>query len=131
MMDKNDSTSAASTPPSNATPFFASTTSEFEDAKREKVIKSTDENSGKVTTDGELMAKLSESEEWTTRSLTEVFEVDETMPSMSPEDVAKKEKMKRLAERDLGASIYGLRKSLQNEDFRKIFPKKNYYIGEE
>ena len=37
---------------------------------------------------------------------------------------------KSIAERDLAASIYNLRKVLKTEDFRRVFDSRNRFIGE-
>eukprot|EP00529_Nitzschia_sp_RCC80_P032439 CAMPEP_0113471482 /NCGR_PEP_ID=MMETSP0014_2-20120614/16999_1 /TAXON_ID=2857 /ORGANISM="Nitzschia sp." /LENGTH=234 /DNA_ID=CAMNT_0000364115 /DNA_START=324 /DNA_END=1028 /DNA_ORIENTATION=+ /assembly_acc=CAM_ASM_000159 len=105
--------------PSNV-PFFASTASTGGNKKKEKVIKNQNEDDGTFTTDGDLMAKLSEQEEWESRSLFEVFRNER---KASTDDA--------LSDRDVAASIYGLRKSLQLEDFQKIFDKRNRFIGDQ
>jgi hypothetical protein len=99
-------------------PFFASAD---RSPKKEKVIKTQNKETGLITTDGDLMATLSEEEEWEPRPLLEVFR-DENEVSLVAQG---------LAQRDVAASIYNLRKTLQNDDFMKIFNKKNYFIGEE
>lgn len=90
------------------------------DEKRIKVTKSTDDESGLITTDGELMAMLSEEEDWEVRDLFDVFK-DELEES----DVSK-----QLRKRDVAASIVNLRMSMHNEDYRKIFNTRNRFIGE-
>lgn len=101
-------------------PFFASKTASFdENKKKEKVIKSKNEE-GLFTTDGEMMAALSESEEWQVRPLQEVFENEEKEKSDDP-----------FADRDVAASIFNLRKTLQTEDYKKIFDQRNRFIGEQ
>ena len=103
-------------------PFFATTTPiDGSKKKKEKVIKNQNENDGTFTTDGDLMAKLSEQEEWESRSLLEVFRNERK--ATATDDA--------LSDRDVAASIYGLRKSLQLEDFQKIFDKRNRFIGEQ
>jgi hypothetical protein len=106
-------------------PFFASREAPPERAdKRQKVIKSIDEATGLITTDGEKMARLSEEEAWEARSLFEVFEneiADKDAYSVTS---------KQLATRDVAASIWNLRKTLQSDDYRKIFDEKNWFIGE-
>jgi len=94
--------------------------SSIETEKRTKVTKTTDDESGLITTDGELMAAISELEDWEIRDIFDCFE-DELEES----DVSK-----QLAKRDVASSLYGLRMSMQNEDYAKIFNKKNYWIGE-
>ena len=102
-------------------PFFASqaaTKNKREGEKKEKVIKSKNEN-GLFTTDGALMAELSESEEWEARPLLDVFQNDNKKANTKD----------TLADRDVAASIFGLQKVLQTEDFLKIFDKRNRFIG--
>ena len=98
-------------------PFFAMNSVD-DNEKKEKVIKDKNED-GLFTTDGDLMAKLSEEEEWESRPLLEVFknEREKSTEAMG-------------IDRDIGESMYNLRKSLQTEDFRIIFDKRNRYIGE-
>jgi hypothetical protein len=103
-------------------PFFATLSNgstEKRNSKREKVIKSQNEE-GLFTTDGDLMAKLSEEEEWESRSLFEVFQNERNRPEKN-----------LLAERDVAASIFNLRKQLQTEDFQRIFDQRNRFIGEQ
>lgn len=97
-------------------PFFAMSSDDA--GKKEKVIKDKNED-GLFTTDGDLMAKLSEEEEWESRPLLEVFQNE------------KEEKPEAMnIDRDIGQSMYNLRKSLQTDDFMKIFDKRNRFIGE-
>jgi hypothetical protein len=101
-------------------PFFA--TQEVvakKDGKKEKVIKNKNKE-GLFTTDGDLMAKLSEEEEWESRPLLEVFQNER---GDAPKD--------SLADRDVAASIFNLRKVLQTEDFQRIFDQRNRFIGEQ
>lgn len=110
---------------SSNVPFFASKASPSTTSKRQAVIKSTDEKTGLITTDGEKMASLSEQEEWECRSLFEVFENEtEGMDAYSAAS-------QQLAERDVAASIWNLRKTMQTEDYQKIFDKRNRFIGED
>lgn len=88
--------------------------------KRTKVTKSTNEDSGLITTDGELMAMLSEEEDWEVRSLLDVFE-DELEES----DVSK-----QLRKRDVAGSIAAMRLRMHGEDYLKIFNTKSRWIGE-
>ena len=69
------------------------------DDKRTKVTKSTNEDSGLITTDGELMAVLSEEEEWEVRSLLDVFEDELEVSDVS----------NQLARRDVAGSIAAMR----------------------
>ena len=114
-----------------AVPFFASVeTSDDESAssegRREAMIKAVDQDTGLVTADGEKMAALSEKEEWQVRSLLEVFENELNESDGDVYSLASKQ----LAERDVAASIWNLRKELQMEDYKKIFDAKNRFIGE-
>mmetsp|Transcript_44099 Transcript_44099/g.44770 ORF Transcript_44099/g.44770 Transcript_44099/m.44770 type:complete len:297 (-) Transcript_44099:142-1032(-) len=119
--DKNDEDGKTDKKSSkkNNVPFFASSSSMNSDIdnvkKTEKVIKNKNEDTGLFTTDGDLMAKLSEEEEWESRSLLEV--VEKTVKSKN-------------VDRDIAKSIYNLRKSLQTSDFTKIFDKRNRFIGD-
>lgn len=90
------------------------------DEKRLKVTKYTNDESGLITTDGELMASLSEEEDWEVRSLIEVFE----------DELEESEVSKQLRKRDVAASIVNLRMSMHNDDYRKIFNTRNRFIGE-
>jgi hypothetical protein len=98
-------------------PFFASK-DVVKNNKKEKVTK-TQNDEGLITTDGEMMAMLSETEEWESRSLLDVFENEN-------ED----SRVDYFADRDVSASIYNLRKTLQLKDYQKIFDKRNFFIGD-
>jgi hypothetical protein len=107
-----------------AVPFFAA--SQPADAvdntqRRDQVTKYRDEATGLITTDGEKMAAMSESEVWETRSL---LDMNDTIPDKSTAS-------KRLADRDVAASIFNMRRHLQVNDYRKIFDTKNRFIGED
>lgn len=98
-------------------PFFAMNAAD-ENGKKEKVIKDKNED-GLFTTDGDLMAKLSEEEEWESRPLMGVFKNER---EEEPDPIG--------INADIGQNMYNLRKSLQTEDFGKIFDKRNYFIGD-
>lgn len=112
--------------PKTPLPFFASKSS-TPDAKK---IKSKTK-SGEIIADGEEMASLSKSEPWERRSLSQMFEresrTDYDGNLVEGEQIDPK---KVLADRDMAASIYGLRKKLQNDDFMKVFDKRNRFIGD-
>ena len=116
--------SSSSTPTQNTaapgTPFFAERS-----VNRDRVVKSIDVNTGLITADGEVMAAISEQEDWEMRSLAEVFDNE-----MSENGDVYSAASQQLAERDLAASVFNLRKHLQTEDFLKIFDKRNFFIGE-
>lgn len=112
---------AGNSPIANAKlPFFAAALPKKNGNKRDRVIKSKNRD-GLFTTDGDLMAKLSEAEEWEVRTLLEVFE-NENKDALDKNT---------LADRDVAASIFGLQKVLQTEDFQKIFDERNRFIGEQ
>jgi hypothetical protein len=89
--------------------------------RRDQVTKYRDEATGLITTDGEKMAAMSESEVWETRSL---LDMNDDVPDKSTAS-------KRLADRDVAASIFNMRRHLQVNDYRKIFDTKNRFIGED
>jgi hypothetical protein len=115
-VDGGDDTEDAAEGTKNV-PFFAAKVKAKEN-KRDQVVKATNAD-GLVTIDGDLMAKLSEAEEWEVRSLVEVFE-DQQKMSEEP-----------LVNRDVAQSIMGLQKVLQTADYLKIFDKRNRFIGEQ
>jgi hypothetical protein len=95
------------------------------DAKRNIVMKSKNDD-GLITVNGDEMAKLSEEEGWSVRPLDEVFqnELDEEADVYS--------KMSQyFGKRDVVASIWNLRKTMQTDDFQRIFDKRNRFIGED
>jgi hypothetical protein len=107
-----------------ALPFFASQSAGAVDdtQRREQVTKSTSAT-GLITIDGEKMAAMSEQEVWETRSLLDLNSGDD--------GAGKSTASKRLADRDVAASIFNLRRHLQVNDYRKIFDTKNRFIGED
>jgi len=103
-------------------PFFMKDTTPVEESdevekKRKNVTKSQNDED-LITTDGELMAALSEEENWEARPLGDVFEKES------------KAVVRKLADRDVAASIMNLRMSMQGEDYKKIFDKANWFIGD-
>lgn len=112
------------------TPFFASKNKPSSEAdaslRRDRVTKAKDEKTGLITADGEKMAARSEEEEWEFRTLLEVFENE-----MEENEDVYSEKSQQLAERDVAASIWNLRRKMKTEDYLKIFDKKNFFIGED
>lgn len=88
---------------------------------RDRMIKSKNEETGLIMCDGDIMAELSESEEWEQRSLLDVFE----------SEIEDDEITKQLASRDVTASIRNMRLKMHNEDYRRIFDKRNRFIGED
>jgi hypothetical protein len=104
-------------------PFFAAAVTID---KRERIIKSRNAETGLITADGEKMARLSEEEPWEVRSLMEVFQNEN-----ADTDMLDTLSSKNLAERDVAASIFNLRKQMKVEDYRKIFDSRNFCIGED
>ena len=106
-------------------PFFAAKASSTS-SDREELIKSRNEETGLITTDGEKMAKKSEEENWKGRRLGEVFENeingDEDVYSLAAQ---------QLGDKDVARSIFNLRKSMKTEDYNRIFDKRNRFIGED
>jgi hypothetical protein len=127
---------AAATATGKNLPFFASkttaptttTTTSTASAnnnnsnKMDQVIKSRNQETGLLVADGEKMAQRSEGEEWVRRPLLEVFEQEGEESATATSG---------LANRDVAASIYNLRRLLQTEDYRRIFDSKNRFIGED
>lgn len=111
----------SSTETTGGLPFFAKRTID-----RERIVKAKNETTGLITADGEAMAAISEQEDWEARPINEVFE-SEVGEKLDKYSVASQQ----LAQRDVAASVWNLRKQLQNEDYQKIFDKRNYFIGED
>jgi len=109
--------------PEKNTPFFAQRS-----VSRDQVVKSKDDKTGLITADGEVMAAISEQEDWEMRSLSEVFEneTDENGDDYRYYSAASQ----HIAERDLAASVWNMRKTLQTDDYFKIFDKRNRFIGD-
>jgi hypothetical protein len=124
-LSEENSDGAAEEGRAQALPFFAAQTAATVDdtQRREQVTKYRDETTGLITTDGEKMAAMSESEEWETRSLLDLNGGDDGK--------GKSTASKRLADRDVAASIFNMRRHLQVGDYRKIFNKENFFIGED
>jgi len=110
---------------SSSLPFFAARSTVEAPVKRQAVTKTINEQTGLITTDGEKMAQYSEQEEWERRPLSEVFENE-----LSDDDDVYSQASQQLAQRDVAASIWNLRKELQQGDYQRIFDKRNRFIGE-
>eukprot|EP00979_Chaetoceros_neogracilis_P019119 scaffold11812_cov267-Chaetoceros_neogracile.AAC.1 len=89
--------------------------------KKTSVLKSKNEVSGLSTYDGDLMAALSEEEDWELKGMFDVFD----------DEIEESDVSKNLGKRDVAASILNLRRSMHNDDYRRIFDKRNFYIGED
>lgn len=87
--------------------------------KRSQVIKSTDGKTGLITTDGELMAELSEYEQWEMRRFDEQDEETAHQKAMKKRDL------------EVAQAIFNLRRQLKDGDYERIFDKTNYFIGED
>jgi len=120
--NEDETTTAVSTLPFFAAPDTTTTTPN----RRQAVTKTINEATGLITTDGEKMAQLSEGEEWESRRLLEVFENE-----LSEDDDVYSLASQQLASRDVAAQITNLRKELHTGDFRRIFDKRNRFIGED
>lgn len=113
--------------PNGSVPFFAAKEAPAKDPnRRDKIVKNKDEKTGLVTADGEKMAEMSENEDWERRSLFEVFE-----NNLEENEDVYSEATQALRERDVAASIWNLRKRMQQQDYMKIFDKRNFFIGED
>ena len=104
-------------------PFFATKQREIDTTKIKSKTKS-----GEIIADGTQMATLSKSEAWERRSLSQMF-TKEARQDWDGNDVTQ-ETSTTLADKDVARSIYNLRKSMQNEDFKKVFDSRNRFIGE-
>jgi len=104
-------------------PFFATKEREVDSSKIKSKTKS-----GDIIADGTQMATLSKSEAWERRSLSQMF-TKEARQDWDGNDVTQ-ESSTTLADKDVARSIYNLRKSMQNEDFKKVFDPRNRFIGE-
>lgn len=140
------STTTASTASKTHLPFFAMVTNDAAAATvvasdivhKSKKIKSTT-SSGSIIADGESMTQISHSEPWARRSLSDMF-VREARTDYDGNVIVVQgceegeENMDKvgsvLADRDVVASIWNLRKTLQNEDFNKVFDSRNRFIGD-
>uniref|UniRef100_A0A6V2NIU2 Ribosomal RNA-processing protein 7 C-terminal domain-containing protein n=1 Tax=Ditylum brightwellii TaxID=49249 RepID=A0A6V2NIU2_9STRA len=128
MAKKEEEQKAAAEKDDDPALFFASDPSPSKakgdgSQKREKVVKTKNEESGLITTDGELMASLSESEEWEVRPLSQVFK--------SEIEGKKSDSASKKFERDIAQSMMGLKRKMKKEDYERIFDKRNFFIGEE
>jgi len=129
------STSESSTTtnePSSPLPFFAQQQSFTATAiDNTRKIKSKTK-SGEIIADGDTMTSLSNSEPWERRSLSDIGFQSEARSDYDGNlvEVDLNGNLGGLAERDLAASIYNLRKVLRNEDFKKVFDSRNRFIGE-
>jgi len=103
-----------------ALPFFASNDAE-------KIKSKTD--SGEIIADGNAMSEIAAKEAWERRSLTQMFD-KEARKDWDGNDVLNEIDGSVLADRDVARSIYNLRKSMQNDDFKKVFDPRNRFIGE-
>jgi len=128
----DESSSAESPPTAAAIPFFAQKSFTATAIDHTQKIKSKTK-SGEIIADGDTMTSLSNSEPWELRSLTDIGFESEARSDFDGNLVevdANGEVKKTIAERDLAASIYNLRKVLKNEDFRRVFDSRNRFIGE-
>lgn len=112
-------------------PFFAQQSFTAAAIDNTRKIKSKTK-SGEIIADGDTMTSLSNSEPWERRSLSDIGFQSEARSDFDGNlvEVDLNGNLGGLAERDLAASIYNLRKVLRNEDFKKVFDSRNWFIGE-
>lgn len=122
--DTSDTTNGAT-----ALPFFAQQSFTSQAIDHTQKIKSKTK-SGEIIADGDTMTSLSNAEPWERRSLSDIGFESEARSDYDGNLVMDEDGKRTLAERDLAASIYNLRKVMQNEDFRKVFDARNRFIGE-
>jgi len=118
-------------PEKEEAPFFAKAAEDEtekikdESSRRELFVKSKNKD-GLITVKGDEMVKLSEEESWQARPLGEAFEnelsEDEDVYSLATQQLAKS---------DVAARIWNLRRIMQDSDFRKVFDKRNRFIGDD
>eukprot|EP00985_Skeletonema_marinoi_P014981 scaffold7649_cov154-Skeletonema_marinoi.AAC.10 len=129
---QSDESSSTESAPTAALPFFAQKSFTATAIDHTQKIKSKTK-SGEIIADGDTMTSLSNSEPWELRSLTDIGFESEARSDFDGNLVeveANGEVKKTIAERDLAASIYNLRKVLKTEDFRRVFDSRNRFIGE-
>ena len=93
------------------------------ETKKERVLKTENPESGLFTTDGDMMAELAEEEDWEMRSIVDVFQQE-----FSNDDAERRAADKK--ERDIALAMFNLRKSMLNDDYEKIFNKRDWKIGD-
>ena len=87
--------------------------------------------SGSIIADGAAMTSLSNSEPWELRSLSQIGFESEARSDYDGNIVeVDSGSTSSLADKDVAMSIYNLRKTLQNEDFKSVFNSRNRFIGE-
>jgi len=88
--------------------------------------------SGSIIADGAAMTSLSNSEPWELRSLSQIGFESEARSDYDGNivEVDTSSSTSSLADKDVAMSIYNLRKTLQNEDFKSVFNSRNRFIGE-
>jgi hypothetical protein len=89
--------------------------------------------SGSIIADGAAMTSLSNSEPWELRSLSQIGFESEARSDYDGNIVevdTNSSSTSSLADKDVAMSIYNLRKTLQNEDFKSVFNSRNRFIGE-
>jgi hypothetical protein len=123
---------------SSPLPFFAQQQKSFTATAIDQTRKiKSKTKSGEIIADGDTMTSLSNSEPWERRSLSDIgfqtearTDFDGNVVQVVNNDDGNDNLKNGLAERDLVASIYNLRKALRNEDFTKVFDSRNRFIGE-
>lgn len=121
MVDNNDRSTGTSTT------LKASITTNYS-----KKIKSTTPT-GTIIADGETMTQISSTEQWSQRTLSEMFSKEshyDYSGNIIEDDPTMDKIGTVLADRDVVASIWNLRKTLHNDDFVRVFDKRNRFIGD-
>ena len=90
---------------------------------KSKIKKVTDKG---VVADSEVMLEESDNGEWTNRPMSSIFVNEISDPSSKTSD---EDPWSKIRERDAAQTVMGLRKTLNKEDFDKIFDDRNPRIG--
>lgn len=115
---------------SSSLPFFAQQSFTTKAVSNAQKIKSKTP-SGSIIADGAAMTSLSNSEPWELRSLSQIgFECEARSDYDGNIVEVDTSSTSSLADKDVAMSIYNLRKTLQNEDFKSVFNSRNRFIGE-
>ena len=92
---------------------------------KNKIKKVTDKG---VVADSEVMLEESDNGEWTNRPMSSIFVNEISDPSSKTSD---EDPWSKIRERDAAQTVMGLRKTLNKEDFDKIFDDRNPRIGKQ
>ena len=106
---------------------------ESDDGDAEKKIKLTTDQG--IVCDSNYMVAKSEEEEWESRGIDDMFvDITDIVEGGESGDVVvdaeRREKWRKLRERDVANTILSLRQQLNADDFDKIFDQRNPRIGQ-